>query len=176
MRKEAFFMEFNVITDKTSVYTTDFKQMIEKKTLLKTKLKLLQIAYFDYDLQTLHQNNLTLSSLNLSDFKLTETYNLFVPIQDKIINGDNDIKLRSYLIYLSYIYNIDLISLYEASIHDFYDIIFRLNLPEDLRRSLMSLLSKHDSAYFSTYLPKINTGEYREIIYNTSKTLSLIKK
>ena len=64
---------------------TSFKEMIEKRKLLKTKLKLAQIYYIDKDIKNLHDNNLSLSDIDLEDFYITESYRLYVPLKHKII-------------------------------------------------------------------------------------------
>jgi len=150
-----------ITTHKTSVNT--WKNMIERKSLLKTKLKLLQIEQFDRDLKTLHENHLNLPSFNLEDFHLNSSHNLFVPLKDKIIPSQEKEStiLRSYLIYLSYLYNYNFVENMKNP-NDLYRTIFSLGINEEIKQSLFRLLNKEEDAYFSDYIDDLSNSEFRE--------------
>ncbi len=141
----------------------NLKQVIEEKTLLKTKVKLLHILYFDQDLITLENEGLTILDLNLEDLYLTEGMHLIVPVADKIIPiKENDLKLRSYLIYLSYLYNFDFLSLYFTDKALLWDLACKLQISTSIKENLYHLLKGEKRPYFSTYLEELNNAEYRD--------------
>lgn len=154
-------------------YLTDFKEVIEKRRLLKTKLKLLQIRAFDHDIKKLLDEGLTIYSLGLEDCKLTSTYLLDVPVFHKIIRAENDLKVRSYFIYLSYLYNFDFMNLYERKSSNFYKLVTNLGLPPDMRKNLMNLLCGDEGNFFSSYLDELASPEFRNRLYEMSKTLHM---
>jgi len=83
-----------------------------------------------------------ISEIILTDFYLSSEQNLVVPIQERIAKRKNNYRdlASSYLVYLSYLYNIDLFNLYENDPIVFYEIILSLNLSNDIKRSLFILL------------------------------------
>lgn len=151
-----------VITTKRSS-TDTWKNRIERKSLLKTKLKLLQIEQFDRDLRVLHEHNLSLSHIGLEDFNLNKFHNLFVPIMDRIIplKEKNNIKLKSYLIYLSYLYNYNFLECLKNPNH-LYRTIFSLEIEEELKQSLFRLLNQEEALYFSDYMDALRNLDFRE--------------
>lgn len=157
-------------------YLTDFKEIIEQRRLIKTRLKLLQIAMFDQDIKKLLERGLTIYRLGLEDCKLTHAYYLDVPVFHKIIQAENDLKVRSYFIYLSYLYNFDFISLYEKRSSNFYKLITNLALPYDMKKNLMNLLGGDEGNFFSSYLDELNSPESRNRVYTMSKTLHIRSK
>ena len=123
-----------VITDKKGLEGINLKRFIAEKRLLKTKVKLLHILLLDEDIKDLNRERLTLSELNLEDLFLTKEMHLIVPVKDKIISGEIDkIKIRSYFIYLSYLYNIDFLSIYEQDKELLWDLISRLQISDNIK-------------------------------------------
>ena len=169
-------LKLKTITKEQHPYFTNFKEIIEKRTILKTKLKLLQIVSFDQDLKKLLDHELTIYNLGLEDFKLNEQYELIVPVEHKIIKWHNDLKLRSYFIYLSYLYQFDFLSLYENPSSSLYKLLYHLNLPNDLRENLLLLLEGREGKYFSSYLEELNSPEFRNVLYETTRTLHYYSK
>lgn len=156
--------DLNVITKMQDLpNTTTFYNMIEENTLLKTKLKLLHIYYFDKDLRTLHDNKLDLFTIGLADFHLTPEYQLIVPVENRIepLENTNKNKLKSYLIYLSYLYNFNFFPIYYDNPKYFYRLLFELHISEDIKQNLFKLLNNHEALYFSDNIEDLNNAEYR---------------
>ena len=152
----------HVITNKKEIEGITLKKFIEEKRLLKTKVKLLHILLLDEDIKDLSRECLTLTNLNLEDLLLTEEMHLIVPVKDKIILGEIDeLKLRSYLIYLSYLYNIDFLSIYEQDKELLWDLISRLQISDNIKNNFYQLLTTRNGEFFSSYLEELNNPEYR---------------
>lgn len=152
----------HVITNKKEIEGITLKKFIEEKRLLKTKVKLLHILLLDEDIKDLSRECLTLTNLNLEDLLLTEEMHLIVPVKDKIILGEIDeLKLRSYLIYLSYLYNIDFLSIYEQDKELLWDLISRLQISDNIKNNFYQLLTTKNGEFFSSYLEELNNPEYR---------------
>lgn len=139
------------------------KEFIEEKRILKTKVKLMHIKLLDEEIKKLHQEGLTLSKLSLEDLILTPEYQLICTLKDKIIPSEhNDIKLRTYFIYLSYLYNIDLLTLYEQDLTKLGLILSKLKLDREIKKNLYCLMSGSEGLYFSDCLEELNNSNYRE--------------
>lgn len=152
--------------------TTGLDKVIKERKLLKTKVKLIHIALFDKDLKNLNNEEFDIEGLCLEDFRLTSESNLIVPIYNKIISSkERSSILKSYLIYLSYLYNIDLVSLFKNDYHLFYEIIISLELPVEIKMNLFELIKYHTGDYFSDNIEILNSAEYREKIYQDEKRI-----
>ena len=170
--------ELKVITKSSLENDTSLEEIIKERRLLKTKIKLLHIISFDKNLKSLNSEGLDIRDLRIADFRLTPTYGLYAPIYNKI--GDltcaSDSKLRSYLIYLSYLYNIDLLTLYQENFPLFYEIIISIELPVDIKMNIFSLKKYNDGFYFSDVSEELNSAEYREQqLVDDKKIRELIK-
>jgi len=75
-----------------------------------------------------------------------------------------------------YLYNIDFKRLYEASPTIFYKTIMSLNLSEDIKQSLFSLLSGKVSDSFCNHLGTISTPEFREGLEVDKRKLNRLLK
>ena len=88
---------------------------------------------------------------------------LIVPAADKIIPlKEDNLKLQTYLIYLSYLYNIDLFAIYKIDSEYLWEILSHLQISENIKRNIYSLLFMNRGEYFSTYIEDLNRSEYRE--------------
>jgi len=164
-----------VITKGISNNSIGLDSIITEKRLLKTKIKLLQIALFDNDLKNLNSNGFDLASIELKDFRFLDGSNLVVPVYDKIIPAeDQNNILESYLIYLSYLYNIDLVTLYKTNYHLFYEIILSIELPPEIKMNLFELIKYNKGEYFSANIEGLNSAEYRENISKDERRLRRI--
>lgn len=138
------------------------KRFVEEKRLLKTQIKLLHILYLDEDIISLNREGLTLSTLDLEDIYLTEEMHVIVPVANKIIAmKENDLKLRTYLIYFSYLYNVNFLKIYENNPQLLWQLISKLQISERIKKNFYELLETNKGAYFSTYLEELNNAEYR---------------
>jgi hypothetical protein len=157
-------LELKVITRSNVEGSTTLEEIIKERRLLKTKIKLLHIVSFDKDLKLLNKEGLDIRDLRIADFRLTPTYGLYAPIYNKIgdLRDNSDSKLRSYLIYLSYLYNIDLLTLYQENYPLFYEIIISIELPVDIKMNIFALRKYNDGFYFSDASSELNSAEYRE--------------
>lgn len=165
-----------VITKDVPENTTSLDRIIETQKLLKIKIKLIHISLFDHDLKSLNKANYDLKSLYLYDFRLTKESNLVVPIYSRIIpSPESKNILESYLIYLSYLYNLNLVEIYSKNYHLFHNIIINLDLPVEIKINLFELIKYHKGKYFSDHLKRLNTDEYREKIYQDSKRIRQLK-
>lgn len=161
-----------VITKDIPKNTTGFDKVIKERKLLKTKVKLIHIALFDKDLRNINNEGFDIEGLCLEDFKLTSESNLVVPIYNKIVlSKEKNSLLDSYLIYLSYLYNIDLVSLYKSDYHMFYKIIINIELPVEIKINLFELIKYHTGEYFSNNVESLNSAEYREKIHQDEKKI-----
>lgn len=152
--------------------TTSLDKIIAERRLLKTKVKLLHIALFDNDLRTLNEKGLFVKDLSLADFRLTDTRELVVPIYDKIITDiESKNILESYLIYLSYLYNIDLLTIFKNDYHLFYEIIISIDLPPQIKMNIFELIKYNTGAYFSDNIELLNSAEIREKITQDERRL-----
>ena len=151
-----------VITDKKGLEEINLKRFIAEQRLLKTKIKLLHILLLDEDIKDLSRERLTLSELNLEDLFLTKEMHLIVPVKDKIISGEIDkIKIRSYLIYLSYLYNIDFLRIYKQDKALLWELISKIQISDNIKNNFYNLLTTKKGAFFSNYLEELNNPEYR---------------
>lgn len=167
-------LPLNVVTEEKNIPSKrTWEDMIEERILLKIKIKLLHIYYFDKDLQTLQKNHLDIKDLSLKDFQLTEGYQLFVPVKDRIVEFPNnyDTKLRSYLIYLSYLYNINFLEIYYKEPNKLYKLIFSIHITEEIKQNLFNLLNNKEAPYFNEMIEDLNNAEYRENLQKESITL-----
>lgn len=138
-------------------------------------MKLLHISLFDNDLKTLKAKKLSIKDLSLDDFYLTSTLNLISPIEDKIIPMESNKNIiDSYLIYLSYLYNIDLVNIYYYNYKLFYEIFINLNLPSSIKMSLFDLRKYNEAPYFSDNTYMLDNPFYRETIKEDEKKLRLL--
>ncbi len=170
--------ELKVITKSNLENDTSLEEIIKERRLLKTKIKLLHIISFDKDLKSLNSGGLDIRDLRIADLRLTPTYGLYAPIYSKIsdLTDTSDSKLRSYLIYLSYLYNIDLLTLYQENFPLFYEIIISIELPVDIKMNIFSLRKYNDGFYFSDISSELNSAEYREQqLVDDKKIRELIK-
>lgn len=170
--------ELKVITKSSLENDTSLEEIIKERRLLKTKIKLLHIISFDKDLKSLNSGGLDIRDLRIADLRLTPTYGLYAPIYSKIsdLTDTSDSKLRSYLIYLSYLYNIDLLTLYQENFPLFYEIIISIELPVDIKMNIFSLRKYNDGFYFSDISSELNSAEYREQqLVDDKKIRELIK-
>lgn len=151
-----------VITDKKGLEGINLKRFIAEKRLLKTKIKLLHILLLDEDIKDLSRERLTLSELNLEDLFLTKEMHLIVPVKDKIISGEIDkIKIRSYFIYLSYLYNIDFLRIYKQDKALLWELISKIQISDNIKNNFYQLLATKKGEFFSDYLEELNNPEYR---------------
>ena len=170
--------ELKVITKSNLENDTSLEEIIKERRLLKTKIKLLHIISFDKDLKSLNSGGLDIRDLRIADLRLTPTYGLYAPIYSKIsdLTDTSDSKLRSYLIYLSYLYNIDLLTLYQENFPLFYEIIISIELPVDIKMNIFALRKYNDGFYFSDISSELNSAEYREQqLVDDKKIRELIK-
>lgn len=170
--------ELKVITKSSLENDTSLEEIIKERRLLKTKIKLLHIISFDKNLKSLNSEGLDIRDLRIADFRLTPTYGLYAPIYNKIsdLTCASDSKLRSYLIYLSYLYNIDLLTLYQENFPLFYEIKISIELPVDIKMNIFSLKKYNDGFYFSDVSEELNSAEYREQqLVDDKKIRELIK-
>lgn len=170
--------ELKVITKSNLENDTSLEEIIKERRLLKTKIKLLHIISFDKDLKSLNSGGLDIRDLRIADLRLTPTYGLYAPIYSKIsdLTDTSDSKLRSYLIYLSYLYNIDLLKLYQENFPLFYEIIISIELPVNIKMNIFSLKKYNDGFYFSDISSELNSAEYREQqLVDDKKIRELIK-
>ena len=152
----------HVITDKKGLEGINLKRFIAEKRLLKTKIKLLHILLLDEDIKDLSRERLTLSELNLEDLFLTKEMHLIVPVKDKIISGEIDkLKIRSYLIYLSYLYNIDFLGVYDQDKTLLWGLISKLQISDNIKNNFYQLLATKKGEFFSNYLEELYNPEYR---------------
>ena len=151
-----------VITDKKGLEGINLKRFIAEKRLLKTKIKLLHILLLDEDIKDLSRERLTLSELNLEDLFLTEEMHLIAPVKDKIISEEiNELKIRSYLIYLSYLYNIDFLKIYKQDKALLWELISKIQISDNIKNNFYQLLATKKGEFFSNYLEELNNPEYR---------------
>lgn len=167
-------IQFETIRKSSPKNAIGFSEIIAERKLIKTQIKLLHIAAFDRDLKKIRSARQGISEIKLTDFYLSSEQNLVVPIQERITKRKNNYRdlASSYLVYLSYLYNIDLFNLYENDPIVFYEIILSLNLSNDIKRSLFILLQNREDTYFTAYLDGLNTPEYREQLEDDKKRLS----
>lgn len=163
-----------VITKNAPIDSVSLDQIIKERRLLKTKVKLIHISLFDHDLQTLNKEGLGIETLRLNDFRLTTENNLIVPIYSKIIPQSSNKILESYLIYLSYLYYIDLLTMYKTNYKLFYKIFLSINLPPKIKMDLFELIKYQDGNYFSSNIELLNNAEIRENIDEDKKRLRRI--
>lgn len=169
--------ELSVIVESQDMKnTTTFYEMIKERKLLKTKIKLMHINSFDHDLKTLFFRKLDLEAFGFPDFHITEEKCLLVPIKNRIISLTNNQKtlLKSYLIYLSYLYQINFFQILKQNPNYFYHLIFDLHIPEDIKQNLFFLLNGATAPYFSDNLELLNTHLYREQLEEDKKILTRI--
>lgn len=152
----------HVITDVKKVEGITLKKFIEERRLLKTQIKLLHILLLDDDIITLENKGLIIPKMTLDDLYLTKKTHFIAPIKDKIVPlKENNLKLQTYLIYLSYLYNFNFLKIYEESPFTLYSIISDLQISDNIKNSLFYLINNSDGAYFSAYLEELNNPEYR---------------
>jgi hypothetical protein len=166
--------KFNVITDANNLENTlPFNLFIEERKKLKPQIKLLHIYHFDKDLKTLEQNNLSLYNIGLGDFRLTEGYQLIVPVRSRIgeFNNIRDIKLKTYIIYLSYLYGINFFPIYFLYPNYFYELILNLKINDEIKQDLFNLLNEKNAKYFSEYIESFNHAEARDNLTQDSLKL-----
>lgn len=149
------------------------KEVIEEQTILKTQLKLMHIFYLDQYLIRLNETGYSLSDISLEDIYLTQEHQLYYSHKDKIIKGElsNEIKLKSYLLYLSYLYNIDFLQIYKINSNYLFEIILSLNISENIKQNIYLLLNNIPSPYFSEDIEDLNNHEYRESLPIDKKRL-----
>ena len=164
-KKERFFKlnELrNAIRKEKPEDAISLSRFIEEKRLLKTKVKLLHILLLDEDIKGLEKENLTLPDLTLEDIYLTTKMHIIAPIESKIIPiTPNDLKRKTYLIYLSYLYNINLLDIYQNNPSLLWQILSRIDTSPNIKHNLYTLLTQNKGEYFSTYLEELNSPEYR---------------
>ena len=113
-------------------------------------------------LKDLNCERLTLSELNLEDLFLTKEMHLIAPVKDKIISGEIDkLKIRSYLIYLSYLYNIDFLRIYKQDKALLWELISKIQISDNIKNNFYQLLATKKGEFFSNYLEELNNPEYR---------------
>ena len=136
------------------------QQMIDEKRLLKLKWKLWQIYLLDSDLELLDQNQLSLSKLDLKDIYITDKELLYSPTQARIIKKENNaLKLKSYFLYFSYLYNIDFVSLYHKNQPLFWEIFNLIQIPEEIKNNFTHLLDDKDAKHFGFYLSSLDNAD-----------------
>lgn len=96
-----------------------------------------------------------------------------LPIKNKItrILGQDNLKRNSYLIYLSYLYGINLFHLLENNPILFYQIIDSFNIHPDIKRNLFKLLNGENTSYFEEYLPTFENASAREQLLKIRKQI-----
>lgn len=154
-------MNLNIVSNVVPNDSVSLKKVIEEKRLLKTKVKLLQIKLLDQDLESLETRHLSLAPFDLEHLFLTPKYHLIC--ESLIIEETSDLKLRSYLIYLSYLYSFDFLRLYEEDENELWQVIEGLNISQNIKDSLYSLLMNQESSYFSEFAEELNNPEFREM-------------
>lgn len=167
--------KLNIIIENIDLPNTiTFDKMIEERKVLKPQIKLMHILSFDKELQLLHQNGFDLESMNLNDFHLTEKYLLIVPLAERIIplKENSKTKLKSYLIYLSYLYNTNFLEIYYKNPNYLYNLLFGLNLNEEIKQNLFHLLNYKDAPFFSETMEVLNNASYREELHQDTIELS----
>ena len=153
----------NVITGKERIEGITLKQFIEEKRLLKTKIKLLHILLLEQDIKELEREYLTLESLQLDDLYLTEGILLIVPVADKIIPFErNNLRLSTYLVYLSYLYEIDLLTIYEEDPEFLWKILSKLQISGSIKANLYNLMKNNEGECFEKHLEELNSSLYRD--------------
>ena len=153
----------NVITGKERIEGITLKQFIEEKRLLKTKIKLLHILLLEQDIKELEREYLTLETLQLDDLYLTEGMHLIVPVADKIIPFErNNLRLSTYLVYLSYLYEIDLLTIYEEDPEFLWKILSKLQISGSIKANLYNLMKNNEGECFEKHLEELNSSLYRD--------------
>ncbi len=166
-------IKLETITNHIPDSSINLQKVIEERQIIKTQLKLLHIATFERDLAKLHAQKLSLSSIGIPDFYFTKNRELIVPVESKIVTAnDGKLTLETYLIYLSYLYNIDFVSLYKNNPTIFYKTIMSLNLSDEIKQNLFSLLQGIDSPNFGYHLDSLSTPEFRECLEMDKKRLA----
>lgn len=166
-------LALETITGNCPPNVISFAEIIAERKILKTRLKLLHIAAFDRDLIKINSDKKDLKSLSLDNFYLTPENSLVVPVSIVEANQNPKSKtlLRSYLIYLSYLYNIDFLNLFYNHPTIFYKTIFSLNISEDIKQSLFFIIRDREGSYFSKFIDDLNTHTYRESLEEDKKRL-----
>ena len=155
--------EKNVITSKEKLEGITLKQFIEEKRLLKTKVKLLHILLLEQDIKELENKSLTLKSLGLNDLYLTRNAHLIVPVEDLIIPYEkNNLRLSTYLVYLSYLYEIDLLTIYEEDPEFLCKILSKLQISGSIKANLYNLMKNNEGECFEKHLEELNSSLYRD--------------
>lgn len=154
-------MNLNIVSNVVPNDSVSLKKVIEEKRLLKTKVKLLQIKLLDQDLESLETRHLSLAPFDLEHLFLTPKHHLIC--ESLIIEKTSDLKLKSYLIYLSYLYSFDFLRLYEEDENELWQVIEGLNISQNIKDSLYSLLMNQESPYFSEFAEELNNPEFREM-------------
>ena len=67
------------------------------------------------------------------------------------------------MIYLSYLYSFDFLRLYEEDENELWQVIEGLNISQNIKDSLYSLLMNQESPYFSEFAEQLNNPEFREM-------------
>ena len=157
-----------VIKDDIVTKKVSLEELIKEKKLLKLKLKLMHIFYLEHDLVVLDRSNLTLSDIALKDIYLENKYLVVAPIKNRVIAKQNDynIKLKCYLIYLSYIYNVNLFSYYENNRSLFNELMSLIKLNKHIKENLEALINNNKANFFYEYLEELNKNESLETIIN----------
>lgn len=151
-----------VITDEKKAEGITLKRFIEERRLLKTKVKLLHILLLDDDILSLEKEGYTISSLTLDDLYLTEDAHFIAPIKNRIVTSkENNLKLKTYLIYLSYLYNLDFFKIYQEDAKTLWELISKLHISKNIKDNLYLLICNNEGEYFSRYLEELNNPEYR---------------
>ena len=87
---------------------------------------------------------------------------LIAPVKDKIISEEIDeLKIRSYLIYLSYLYNIDFLKIYKQDKALLWELISKIQISDNIKNNFYQLLATKKGEFFSNYLEELNNPEYR---------------
>ena len=171
-------MKLNVITESTKEYPEyiTMKRIIEEKRLLKTKIKLLQIECFEKDIMSLQEKGLYLTGLGLDRFHFTNTYNMYVPITIDDLTTENNIdtEIKYYLIYLSYLYNVDFLKLYFENPYYLYDLLLTLHIDKKIKENLFFVLNKIPADRFSKYIDNLNNEEFRNALYEDQVRLKKV--
>ncbi len=153
----------NIISDKVVNDGVCLKKFVEERRLLKTKVKLLHILMLDDDLRLLNKLGMGLSFIDLGDLFLVDNNLLVAPIKDRIIAyKDNDVKLKVWLIYLSYLYNFDFLNVYQNDVNLLCSLILKLQISDNIKDNLFKLLTINKGEYFSSYINELGSDSYRE--------------